>query len=155
MQEKMLMQAEDSIKSDSAKWSEGNSLKSLDFMGFYFLASKDGFSQNPFNEIYCVYKVTANITGLKRGGDGEEKETGEETYYTHFKYSNIMLLDENTCSVDLSAGELTANRIESDYGYYNLIATFYTFNGYKDLDSMFNTTITSKIDKYDYETTVK
>ena len=81
--------------------------------------------------------------------------TGEEVYYTFYRYSDIVIMPDGTCSVDLSSGKITDNRIESDYGYWNWFAVFYTFDGYKDLDSMFNDCITKKVDKYDYETTVK
>ena len=155
MQDKMLKQADDSIQASCASWSEGNSLKEARFLGYYFLTSKPDFAQSPYNELYCVYQITANMTGLKRGGDGETQETGEETYYTFYRYSDIMLLEDGTCTTDLSSGELCSNIIESDYGYWDFIATFYTFHGYKDLDSLFNDCVTQKIGEYNYENTVQ
>lgn len=152
---KMLSQASDSIKADCASWKKGNSLKSSEFIGYYFLKNKEGFEEEPYNELYCVYKNTANMKGLLRDGDGKTEVTGEEVYYTFYRYSDIVLMPDGTCSVDLSSGTLTDNRIESDYGYWDWFAVFYTFDGYKDLDSMFNDCITKKVDKYDYETTVK
>lgn len=152
---KMLSQASDSIKADCASWKEGNSLKSSEFIGYYFLKNKEGFEEEPYNELYCVYKNTANMKGLLRNGDGKTEVTGEEVYYTFYRYSDIVIMPDGTCSVDLSSGKITDNRIESDYGYWNWFAVFYTFDGYKDLDSMFNDCITKKSDKYDYETTVK
>ncbi|MGN0495993.1 MAG: hypothetical protein ACI4GW_07185 [Lachnospiraceae bacterium] len=152
---KMLSQASDSIKADCASWAEGNSLKSSEFIGYYFLKNKEGFEEEPYNELYYVYKNTANMKGLLRNGDGKTEVTGEEVYYTFYRYSDIVLMPDGTCSVDLSSGKITDNRIESDYGYWNWFAVFYTFDGYKDLDSMFNDCITKKVDKYDYETTVK
>ena len=66
-----------------------------------------------------------------------------------------MLLEDGTCTTDLSSGELCSNTIESDYGYWDFIATFYTFHGYKDLDSLFNDCVTQKIGEYNYENTVQ
>ena len=153
---KMLSQANDSIQADCASWAEGNSLKSAEFIGYYFLKNKEGFEEEPYNELYCVYKNTANLKGYVRGGDGKTEETGEEVYYTYYHYSNIVVLPDGTCSFDLNSGNLANNRIESDYGYYGFIgAEFYTFNGYKDLDSMFNDCVTKKIAEYDYESTVQ
>lgn len=80
MKEKMQKQANDAIKASTASWHQGVSLKQLDFVGYYFLTSKDGFNQTPYNQLYCVYKGTANVTGLKRDGDGKTQETGEETF---------------------------------------------------------------------------
>lgn len=156
MKEKMLNQANDSIQANCASWSDKVSLKKSEFVGYYLLTLKEGFNQSPYNEIYCVYKMTTKATGLKRGTDGEKEETGEETYYTYYHYSNIMLLDDGTCSVDLSAGQLATNSIESDYGQKSFWGggNYYTYKGYKDLDSMFNACVTKKIDKYTYESTV-
>lgn len=154
-QEKMKNQAKDSLQAACASWREGNSLKDAEFMGYYFIHAKDGFSETPYNEIYCVYKMNASVTGLKRHGDGKTQETGEEIYYTYFRYSDIILLPDGTCSLDLSKGQMTNNTIDSDYGYYNLIATFYTYKGYKDLDSMFNECVAKKISSFEYENTVK
>ncbi|MDE6780652.1 MAG: hypothetical protein K2J40_04235 [Ruminococcus sp.] len=111
--------------------------------------------QSPYNELYLVYKMSANVTGLKRHGDGQTQETGTEEYYTFYRYSDIVFLPDGTCSVDLSNGALTSNTIESDYGYYDLIAIFYNYKGYNDLDSMFNECVTQKIDRYNYESTIK
>ena len=43
IQDKMKSQTEDMIKADCSGWNEGNSLKSVDFIGYYFLAPKDRF----------------------------------------------------------------------------------------------------------------
>ena len=157
MQDKMKKQAEDTIQANCAGWAEGNSLKNMEFLGYYFLSQKEGFEQSPPNEIYCVYKITATVTGLYRQGDGSAEETADITYYTFYRYANIMLLPDETCSVDLSAGEFCGNGFESDYGKDSGwgFVNWYSFTGYPDLDSMFNDCVTKKIDKYSYETTVK
>lgn len=157
MMPKLQKQAEDSIQASAASWAEGNSIKEATLLGYYFLNAKEGFSVKPQNELYLVYEITANVTGLKRGGDGETMETAEETYYTYCRFSDLMLLSDGTCSVDLSAGELCSNRIESDYGYYDFWvgASFYQYNGFKDLDSMFNQCVTTKTESYQYESTVQ
>lgn len=157
MMSKLQQQAEDSIQASAASWAEGNSIKEAKLLGHYFLTAKEGFSVKPQNELYLVYEITANVTGLKRGGDGETMETAEEKYYTYCCFTDLMLLSDGTCSVDLRAGELCSNRIESDYGYYDFWvgATFYKYNGFEDLDSMFNHCITKKIESYQYESTVQ
>jgi len=157
MQDKMKNQAKDSIQASCASWAEGNTLKDAKFIGYYFLTEKEGFSVNPHNDIYLVYEITANLTGLKRGGDGKTQETGEQVYYTYYELSDVMILSDGTCSVDFSRGQLCDNIIESDYGYEDFWvgACFYKFKGYKDLDSMFNNCVTKKITNYSYESTVK
>ena len=151
---KMLNQAEDTIRASCADWREGNSLKQLDFLGYYFLAPKEGFSARPNNEVYCVYKVTASLTGVTADNTKEELHV-DESYYTYFYYSDIMILEDGVCSVDLSKGKMSGNRIESDYGYVNFWFTNFTYKGYKELDSMFNDCVAKQTEKYTYESTVE
>ena len=154
--EKMCNQAEDALKAHAAGWAEGNSIKEMEFLGYYLLSRKEGITASPINEVYCVYKVTTNVTGLKRGGDGLTQETAEEVYYTYYKYSDIINLSDGSCLVDLGSGEMSRNSVKSDYGYWEFWgAEFYHYNGYKDLDSMYNDVVTKNAEKYNGESTVK
>lgn len=145
---KMLNQSNDKIAAYSADWWSGNKLLNSSFIGCYYLALKDGFSTyGSHNEIYCVYKITALIDGKYTNDNAEH----EETHYIYCKFSDIMLLSDGVCSVDLSKGALTNNMIN---GVYSKNGN-YGFYGYADLDSMFNAVVTKQIDKYDYENTVK
>ncbi len=156
MQEKMKNQAMDSITANAAGWAEGNSLESAEFIGYYFLTPKDGFYASSNNELYCVYKVTSNITGFT-ADNTEEKQTGQETYYTYYHYSDIMILEDGTCSADLSNGYMTNNNAESSYGQKGFFGGIdaYSYKGYNDLDSMFNDCVTKKIADCNYESTVQ
>lgn len=154
MQEKMKNQAMDEFTANAATWSEGNSLESAEFIGYYFLTPKEGFYSSSNNELYCVYKVTANLTGYTEENT-EEEQTGQEVYYTYYRYSDIMLLEDGTCSVDLSNGYMTSNRIDSKFGSNGLFFSNYYFYGYSDLDSMFNECVTKKISDCNYESTVQ
>lgn len=158
MKSKMLAQAEDTIKSKCI-WDEYGTtgvLKSLEYLGDYYLTGKDGFDVSPYNKIYCVYKGTVEFNALKRHGDGKTKETGTESFYTCYFYDNIVIMPDNTCSVDLSNGQLAPYSYETDYGYdTGWFPAFYSLHGKEDLDSIFNDRITSQIDKYNYESTVK
>lgn len=153
---KIKAQAEDSIRANCASWCDDNHLQSSEYIGSYLLISKPGLVSKPHNELYLVYKNAASITGYKRGGDGETLETAEEEYYIYYCLSDIVNLPDGTCSFDLAKGKLASNEVESDYGYYDGFwgATFYNYNGYADLDSMFNEVVTSRIDSYTYENTV-
>lgn len=64
-------------------------------------------------------------------------------------------MEDGTCSVDLSAGKLCSNTVDSIYGVSNGGYSSYTFRGYKDLDSMFNATVAKQLESYSYENTVK
>ena len=158
--DKMQAQALDSINAYGASWESDShddtkEMGEPELLGYYFLSGKEGFSVSPYNEIYLVYKITNTMNALKRGGDGQTKEQGQETYYAYYRYSDIILLADNTCSVDFSKGEMNEYQTKSDYGYEFFGATFYWFKGYPDLDSMFNECVTQKISNYNYESTVQ
>ncbi len=156
MQEKMKNQAADALRSYGTTWEKDCTMQGEpEFVGYYFLTGKEGFSPSPYNDLYLVYKYTASINALKRGGSSSEKVQGEETYYTFYRYSDIQILGDGTCSVDLSSGQLCENSSESDYGYVNFIAIFYHFRGYRDIDSLFNACVTANAEQYNYESTVQ
>lgn len=158
MKSKMLAQAEDVIKSKCI-WNEYGTtgvLKSLEYLGDYYLTGKDGFDVSPYNKIYCVYKGTVEFNALKRHGDGKTKETGTASFYTYYYYGNIVIMPDNTCSVDLSDGKLASYSYETDFGYDNgWFPCFYSLHGKENVDSIFSDCVTPQIEKYNYENTVK
>lgn len=152
---KICSQAEDSIKAETARWREGMQMDNLEFLGYYFVYAKEGFSPSFFNRIHCVYKVSTIVTGQKPGEKGSDN-VGNEEYYTFFMLDDIMLLPDGICSFDMSSGRMTANSTNSGYGYNDgWGSSYYKYTGYGDLDSMFNKCVTERIDTYNYETTVK
>ncbi len=158
MLNKMKAQADDIIKSNCEGWDNENSLASSEYLGSYCLSVKEGFSANPNNRICLVYKNTANMTGLLESAfaNGDDSTySGAEEYYTYVYFENVIILPDGTPSVDLSAARVCPYECNSDYGYYTWLGTRnYTFNGYKDLDSMFSDCVTKNIEKYNYENTV-
>ena len=161
MKQKMQNQAHDSFLSYSAgltnipDWQGTISTQEPELLGYYFLTGKEGFTPSPYNALYLVYKYTANINALKKGGSASDKVQGDETYYFYYLYSDIQNLPDGTCSVDLSSGKICEKSSESEYGYVDFISTFFRFKGYKDIDSMFNDCVTANAEKYNYENTVK
>lgn len=156
---KMISQSEDSFKSYSTSWGEGNSLKNTELLGYYFLVPKEGFSSSYNNQLYCVFKETIEVTGFASEEEGKAKDAKKKPYtdsfYTYYKYSDIVILDNGTCSFDLSSGSMPSSTAKSKYGYMSwgdLVK--YSFKGYNDLDSMFNDCVTSQIASYSYENTV-
>lgn len=70
--------------------------------------------------------------------------------------SSVSSVTSGICSVDLSSGKMTNNRIDSGYGYNDgWGSTYYSYTGFGDLDSMFNKCVTENIDTYSYESTVR
>lgn len=158
---KMDKQAEDTITSYTAGWAEGNTMTSLDKVGYYMLAAKEGFNPSPTNILYCVYRVNAHFD--KGCTEEEYKEDnnnvdlgGSDSFYTYVAYKDILLLADGTCSVDLSAGSRCNNQINSSIGVRSWGSfSHWTVHGYKDIDSMFNAVVAKQVANYDYENTVK
>lgn len=146
---KMDTHAQDVFKANVAKnWNDsGESLKDIKLIGNYFLTPKDAsISPNTYNYVYFIYKITA-----------ENLETDEAfEYYYYSYYTDIILLDDGTCSFDLN--DITVPEGSSFFGSVSGEAFStgkYYYKGYKDLDSLFNKHVTAKIDKYQYESTVE
>ncbi|MCM1023598.1 MAG: hypothetical protein NC395_06020 [Prevotella sp.] len=145
---KMDSHAQDTFKASVAKnWSDsGESLKNVKLIGNYFLAPKDpSISTNTYNYVYFIYKITAENL----------EQDGAFDYYYYSYYTNIILLDDGTCSFDLNG--ITVPEGSSFFGSVSGEAFStgkYFYKGYEDLDTLFNKHVTSKIDKYQYESTV-
>lgn len=160
MQSKMKQQAEDAIRAQSANkfTAEGCTLKSADFLGYYFLTAKDSASTNQKNIVYCVYKCTQTLKGAAEGPNNTvlQDQTHDDVFYTWYSFSNVMILPDGTCSADLANGVLCSNQVDATIGYDAFFTyRFYSLFGYLDMDSMTNDVITKNVDKYSYENTVK
>ncbi|MBR5371755.1 MAG: hypothetical protein IK130_06045 [Oscillospiraceae bacterium] len=153
--DKMLKQSEDNLRARATSWAEGNTIKEIKHIGCYFLTEKEGFNARNKNQIYLVFKVTANLKGVT--ADNLDKETeGEDSYYTYVAFNNIMILADGTVSVDLSNNSMPSKETRSKYGRksWGEFSGYY-FYGYGELDSMFSDCVTSQSANCDYENTVK
>ena len=140
---------------------------SSELAGYYFLAGKENFEVNPHNKLCCVYKLKYSITAYQHDTaleghrhTSDEHITGYQEIYTLCELNDIILLGDGTCSFDLSSMKITSDKVAlsdefANYYGYKLCNFGYGWKGYSDIDSMFNKCITSKIDKYTYESTVK
>lgn len=154
--DKMDKHAQDVLTAHVAEtWGEAEELRKIELIGNYLLTPKDSdISVDVNNYLYYIYKITIKDVSKK-----DEKANYEYYYYSY--YPNIVLLEDGTCSFDLGSitvpegsmswgevyGEAFAMTAPDDHSYF--------YPGYKDLDSLFNKHVTAKIDRYNYETTVK
>lgn len=159
---KMDKQAEDLITANVAGLGENASMTSLDKAGYYMLAAKEGFNPKTANVLYCVYKVSVHfdqgctLEDYNADYNNVKTNSGDDFYYGYVSYSDILLLADGTCSVDLSAGSLCGNTTTSKIvtpGFFSYNSV--RFNGYQDIDSMFNAVVAKQVANYDYENTVK
>lgn len=140
---KMDYHAQDLLRAHIANTEKEGYLSKVELLGNYMLTPKDqSIYVNNKNYLYYIYKVTFN-DGL--------------SYYHYTYYTNIMLLEDGTCSFDLSSAVAPKGSVffgvESGEVYWATDKIF--FSGYGDLDSLFNKHVTSKIGEYKYESTVK
>lgn len=142
--DKMNAHALDTFHANVAKdWGDGESLKNIALIGNYFLTPKDAsLSADKGNIVYFIYKVTAENV------DSE----GEFDYYYYSRFDDILLLEDGTCSFDLSAMSYPKTGWFAEEQFY--VGSRYHYGGYQDIDTLFNKLVTSKIDRYAYVSTV-
>lgn len=144
--EKMNRQFEDTLQASIAnKWDETETLKSIDYIGGYLLTAKEGMNVSEKNIFYGVYRLEA------------ANPEGEFSYYMYYRYRNIIILKDGTCSVDLTDYQIPSytslfwGEISGE-GFRK--GERYTYPGYEELDSLFNNCVTKNIEKYEYESSV-
>jgi len=158
---KMDTQAQDVIPANiSSQWDSENDeiFNGADLLGYYFLTTKEGYESNSLqNEIYLIYQINGDWTGYSEG------DAGTFSYYYYVKFENVLLLDDGTCSVDLSVYdyptwhgvEVTSYICNDEMSFYYKEAVGIEQDGYTSKESMFSDCVASKLDEYSYESTVE
>ena len=139
MLDKMDQNAQDKLNAYAANnWSDEEKLVGISLEGEYFLYVKDGADtydywsgESTYNKLFLVYKVS-----VEAGGKAYE-------YYYYSRFSNIIIMEDGTCSLDMSA-IATPDDTTSVDGYYY-------YYGYADLDTLKYKTVTANLDNYTYE----
>ncbi|MBQ9198851.1 MAG: hypothetical protein IJ141_01550 [Lachnospiraceae bacterium] len=141
--DKMSSQGEDAIRAYVANdWEKPENLTGLTLVGNYFLTPKSGMDVRTNNYLYLIYKISAI------NPDPEENID----FYYYVCFTDIIMLADGTCSVDLSSYSVPA------YGWFDsegFKVGNYTYVGYENLDSLFNNMIVTKIENYEYTSTVQ
>ena len=118
-------------------------LNSMEFIGNYLLTPKKTDSGLPIY-LYYIYKINASNT-----------EINDFTYYYYAKFTNPIVLEDGTCSIDTLDFATPEVGWFSSEEYKPIPEGKYVYPGYGKIDSLFNKCVTSNIDKYKYESTVK
>lgn len=128
----MESQAQDEMASAVTSWTNPEWYQSMEYIGSYlaFEKSADHMWIDGKNILFMVFKVTAN------------SPEGMINYYTYARYDNIMLYGDGTCYTDLSSCDLA-----DGYGEDFKIGD-YEYDGFQDLDSLYNTTISQYLADY-------
>lgn len=140
---KMNKQFEDAIHAHVANnWEDKDSLESIEFIGAYLLTEKEGVGSSTKN-VYCgVYRLNV--------------DNGEKfSYYSYCQFKNIIILKDGTCSLDLSQYKMPSG--SAFFGSVSgeaFIKDGLVYQGYEELDSLFNNCVTKSIETYEYESSV-
>ena len=151
----MQNQAEDIIKANVAKnWDENVSLKSLVYMGNYFLTNKGNGWDN--NRCALVYKLTAEET-METEDEGTVIEDVDIYYYVQF--TNLMTEEDGSGAVDITNYSVPGNRftIETEHlkssGWWPSYFTF-SYYGFENLDTLYNEVVTKNLENFAHEDNV-
>lgn len=143
MMDEMVKQGEDAFRSYVAKsWNKPENLVSVNLAGNYFLSTKAGMFNNTSNYLYLVYEIQAV--------NPEPQQTVDFYYYVCF--NNIVILEDGTCSVDLSNYTVP---VSNWYSSESFSVGNFVYIGYENLETLFNNCVVSKIETYEYSTTLK
>ncbi len=142
---KMNKQFEDAINAQVANlWVEKDSLASAEYVGCYLLTAKEGMDAWDENIFYSIYKI--NVANSEN----------EFSFYTYCAFKNIIILKDGTCSVDLTDYSMPYG--SAFFGQASgeaFTKGSYYYQGYEDMDSLFNNCVTKNIEKYEYETAIE
>lgn len=161
LMEAMNKQAEDMLTAYYSERPVVKSVKGTELLGHWLLSEKEGFSPDIHNSVYCVYKVTLNISGYEVKHKDKGIINTTQTYYNFVQFNDIKIMADGSGAVDLNGCEITkATNNKVNTGYYHPDSwtdwlTGAEVRGYEDIDSMFSDCVSSNIGKYNYESTVK
>ena len=139
---KMKKQIEDAIQAKG--W---DTVTDVEFAGNYFLSLKPGMNGRDYNAVYVLYKIE---------DVGMENPDEKLYFYTYGKFSDLVLLKDGACSVDLSRYEIPSDSAFSKRIFSGDIfwRGDYYYVGFEDVDTMFNKCVTQNIESYEYESNV-
>lgn len=143
--DKMQHQAKDAyIAYCTSEWDDINFLQSIDYCGSYLLNKKAGFadSYGSSNMIYLIFKVNV------------KEPENEFSYYIYCKFTDIIILKDGTCSVNLAEYDMPEGSTFWNIGEFFKKGDYY-YLGYEDITSLFNQCVTKNIEYYEYESSVK
>ena len=151
--DKMIAQAKDALTASAANWGTAE-LIDAEYIGNYFLAAKNPDVWGDQNSITLVFREDMECTYTK---DKTDFITYNSIYYG-FTWTNVMVLEDGTETLDLGSYRKRYSYIPVTYYYKDRkgkeLSTNYYFDGYSDLDSMFNDIVTKNVENYSYENNV-
>lgn len=138
--EKMKNQIEDAMMAQVAsKWTEKESLSEMNYVGSYLLKLKNGMYGDKSNYIYLIFKIDV------------ENSADTFSFYTYGCFGNLIILEDGTCSVDLSSYQTPSGiALFGNVSGEAFRKGKYYYFGYEDIESLFNNCVTANIENYEY-----
>lgn len=144
--DKMDKQLQDAFKAHAeSSWEKGHSV-TIRPVGIHFLNKREGMDVSPNNYYYIEYEIKYSYP---------KDNIKDFTYYWYGYFTDIMILNDGTCSVDLDNYTISessrmwgGDQIEGDY--LELPNGFYVA-GYADKDTLETDQIFSKTEQYHSE----
>ncbi len=154
----MQSQAEDIINSMAAKnWNDEVSIKSLTYLGNYYLTNKRDDAWSELNRCCLVYKITATMDVIE---DETEKEIAiDQDVYYYVTFSDLMKEEDGTGAVDISRYSTPSSSFKVDTGIKVLNTWWdntyqYTYYGFETVDKLYNEVVTKNLETYSHEDNV-
>ena len=128
-------------------------IDSLEYLGNYFLSSKNGYSSD--SKVFMVYDLT-----LQAVMDVKDEGTVKEDYdcYVAVRFEAPMLDTDGTGAVDISNTYLigSSRYIKTDYKEASGWGTYdFSIPGYGSLDELYNEIVTKNLANYNHEDNIE
>lgn len=143
-------QAEDALYANM-NLTDDETLNYVNYIGFYFLSSKDVNIWDSLNKVFLVYEV--NVTNTY--------ET--VTYYTYVRFSDIILQSDGTNEIyDIMSYSMPYAYYKSDNAYigsgeytsWGMQSFHFYYVGYLSVDSLYNDAIRTDLEYYNIENNI-
>ena len=145
----MQQQGVDILSAAETKWNDNAKISSISYIGSYLLTAKKASTYDNQNKLTLVFKVTISV-------DCAETDVHDKfSYYYPLTFKDLIVLPDETVSVDLSFYEKPNDTFSREYDFGGWYDIPLRWDGYEKLDSLFSNVVTSKIENYNYESTVE
>lgn len=165
--QQMKAQAEDVLRAEVADTTEffseldaDEELKAVEYLGDYFLTGKPDMQYGYQNQLYLIYKVQVyNTYNDTKSYDTDQWFEKTTDYYWYCRFTDIKADEDGECTVDL-ANYTIADYDDAEFeirlgGNGNLYTTaLWEYNGYEELDEMYDNLVTQQLDGYYVEENV-
>lgn len=153
-------QTEDAYRSYTAReWVNGVDLTDLSFVGTYLLTTKDRSYSRYYNVVYIVYKAQVH-NHVEATGDQSEKVDRFDKYsdiYWYASYHDLMVGPNGELTGDFLDYYTPDNEFSVESGLTVQKGDFgsWWYKGYPTLDLLYKDAVTSYIDFYYHEESIK